>query len=114
MWSLLPSIFNTLYVRLFEQTCSQPYLLVCIHAVAHTESGDTALQLQVLKERVSSLESENDDLRAELNAFDPAFFEEIEDLKHDHYQLSQKCAAQERTIQQLRQQLAMPPLNVSY
>ncbi len=34
-------------------------------------SADTALQLVVLKERVEALEAENDDLKAELNAFDP-------------------------------------------
>jgi hypothetical protein len=54
---------------------------------------------------VAQLEGDNQDLRAELGAFDPAFFEEIEDLKHEHYQLTQKCAAQELQIAQLQQQL---------
>ena len=38
------------------------------------------------------MEAENEDLRAELDAFDPAFFEELEDLKHDRHALAQRCA----------------------
>jgi len=38
------------------------------------------------------VEAENEDLRAELDAFDPAFFEELEDLKHDRHVLAQRCA----------------------
>ena len=38
------------------------------------------------------MEAENEDLRAELDAFDPDFFEELEDLKHDRHVLSQHCA----------------------
>jgi hypothetical protein len=44
-------------------------------------------------------------VQAELSAFDPAFFEEIEDLKHDHHQLALRCAEYERTIQQLSERL---------
>ena len=65
------------------------------------------VQLQVLKGRVAALEKDNQDLRAELSAFDPAFFEEIEDLKHDHFQLSQQCTAQQQVIERLRQQLQL-------
>ena len=52
----------------------------------------------LFRSRVAALQAENDDLRAELNAFDPAFFEEIEDLKHAHHVLQQRCAEQERAL----------------
>lgn len=54
--------------------------------------GDAALRSEVagLKEQVAEVEAENRDLKAELNAFDPRFFEEIEDLKHEHHVLSGK------------------------
>lgn len=51
------------------------------------------------------LELENTDLRNELNAFDPSFFDEIEDLKHEHFQLSDRCAQYEQTIRDLQEQL---------
>lgn len=68
-------------------------------------STDVGLQLAVLKDKVAAIERENNDLKSELNAFDPAFFEEIEDLKHDHYQLQQTCSSQAGLIDQLRAQL---------
>lgn len=71
-------------------------------------AGGVQLQLAVLKDRVAVLEHENDDLRSELNAFDPAFFDEIEDLKHNHHQLQQTCAAQATLICQLQSQLEQP------
>jgi hypothetical protein len=43
-----------------------------------------------LQERLAALEAENRDLRTELDAFDPQFFEEIEDMKHEHHQLTMK------------------------
>ncbi|MEW5309850.1 MAG: hypothetical protein WDW38_001701 [Sanguina aurantia] len=65
--------------------------------------------------RVAELESqlhesqvENQDLRNELNAFDPGFFEEIEDLKHEHHQLTGRAVEYERTIAQLSAQLGRP------
>jgi centrosomal protein CEP290 len=70
-------------------------------------AGEAAVQLTALRARVAQLEADNQDLRSELGAFDPAFFEEIEDLKHEHYQLTQKCAAQELQIAQLQQQLTV-------
>lgn len=39
------------------------------------------------------LQAENAAMRRELQALDPEFFEQIEDLKHDHQQLKQKFAA---------------------
>ena len=51
------------------------------------------------------LQGENDDLRQELSAFEPSFFEEIEDLKHDHHVLQAKCNQYEQVISNLSAQL---------
>ena len=55
-------------------------------------------RMEELQERVSALEGENADMRSELSAFDPDFFEEIEQLKYEHHQLTQRCSEQQRTI----------------
>lgn len=55
----------------------------------------------MLEERIKELENENAKLRSELDAFDPSFFEEIEDLKHDHYLLTQKVHQYEEIIAQM-------------
>jgi predicted RNase H-like nuclease (RuvC/YqgF family) len=68
-------------------------------------SSEAAAQLSALQQRVVMLERENGDLRSELNAFDPAFFDEIEDLKHSHHQLQQRCAEQASLISRLQAQL---------
>lgn len=68
-------------------------------------SHEAAAQLAALQQRVVLLERENGDLRNELNAFDPAFFDEIEDLKHSHHQLQQRCAEQASLITRLQAQL---------
>lgn len=70
-------------------------------------AGALSGQLASLKARVADLEAENVDLKTELNAFDPAFFEEIEDLKHSHHTLQGKCAGQERSIRRLQEQLQL-------
>lgn len=49
-------------------------------------------ELARLRERLADVEAENADLKAELNAFDPKFFDEIEDLKHEHHMLSVKVS----------------------
>jgi chromosome segregation ATPase len=67
--------------------------------------SEAAAQLSALQQRVVLLERENGDLRSELNAFDPAFFDEIEDLKHSHHQLQQRCAEQASLISRLQAQL---------
>eukprot|EP00210_Caulerpa_lentillifera_P001260 g1216.t1 len=54
-----------------------------------------------LEKLVKELEIENGKLKSELDAFDPAFFEEIEDLKHDHYLLTQKVSQYEEIIAQM-------------
>jgi chromosome segregation ATPase len=68
-------------------------------------SSEAAAQLSALQQRVVMLDRENGDLRSELNAFDPAFFDEIEDLKHSHHQLQQRCAEQANLISRLQAQL---------
>ena len=57
------------------------------------------------RSQVLELESENDDLRQELSAFEPSFFEEIEDLKHEHHMLQEKCSQYEQIISNLSSQL---------
>lgn len=47
-------------------------------------------ELQTLKDRVVDLELENHDLRGELEGFDASFFEEIEEMKQEHHQLTLK------------------------
>ncbi|KAF8064552.1 hypothetical protein HT031_003352 [Scenedesmus sp. PABB004] len=58
--------------------------------------------LAVLRERLAAVEGENAELRREIEALDPAFFDEVEDLKHSHAQLSQTCAAQAALIARLQ------------
>eukprot|EP01112_Ceratiomyxa_fruticulosa_P019717 TRINITY_DN6516_c0_g2_i1.p1 TRINITY_DN6516_c0_g2~~TRINITY_DN6516_c0_g2_i1.p1 ORF type:complete len:786 (-),score=230.56 TRINITY_DN6516_c0_g2_i1:74-2431(-) len=40
-------------------------------------------QLEKLQEKTQKLEAENKSLKSELSAFDPSFFDEIEDMKYD-------------------------------
>ena len=53
------------------------------------------------------IESENADMREELSAFDPAFFDEIEDLKYDHHQLQLQCTEYESIVRELSGQLGL-------
>jgi len=73
---------------------------------AGSSTVNAAASLQQLQERLEILQGENADLRHELSAFDPAFFEELEDLKLHHHQLTQTCAAQATLIQHLTAQLS--------
>lgn len=73
----------------------------------HAASNEA--ELGRLKEMLSELEAENADLKTELNAFDPAFFEEIEDLKHEHHQLTIQCGTQQGVIRDLSRQLGIAP-----
>jgi chorismate synthase len=54
------------------------------------ESRALAAQLDSTRAQLAEVSAENADLRAELNAFDPAFFDEIEELKQQHYLLGGK------------------------
>lgn len=65
------------------------------------------------RERLAEVEGENEDLRAELNAFDPAFFEELEDLKHSHHVLQQRVGEYSAIITELSHKLGVaPPLGL--
>lgn len=44
------------------------------------------------------LEEENQELREELAAFTPEFWEELEDLKHEHAHANQLCKKYERQL----------------
>jgi chromosome segregation ATPase len=97
-----------------EATKLRQQLSVMERQLAHRSSSSTgnqqqdaqaAEQLASLQQQVSALQQENQELRHELGAFDPAFFEELEDLKHNHHQLQQKATAQAKLIRQLQHQL---------
>ena len=64
--------------------------------------------MRALKEQQAELEAENRDLKNELNAFDPAFFEEIEDMKHEHHQLSLQVRQYEDMLRELTAALGRP------
>ncbi|GAX75484.1 hypothetical protein CEUSTIGMA_g2927.t1 [Chlamydomonas eustigma] len=64
--------------------------------------------LKALRSQLAELEAENRDLKNELNAFDPAFFEEIEDMKHEHHQLSVKVQEYEDMVRELTSALGRP------
>ena len=53
------------------------------------------MQVKRLQDQVSRLQNENEELRGELNCFDPAFFDEIEDLKYNHNEMSKVSALSE-------------------
>lgn len=59
--------------------------------------------------QISELEAENADLRAELNAFDPAFWDEVMSMKAQHGQLSRKVAQYEDMIIDLSARLGVAP-----
>ncbi len=59
------------------------------------------------RERLTVIESENADMREELSAFDPAFFDEIEDLKYDHHHLQLQCTEYESIVRELSGQLGI-------
>lgn len=56
---------------------------------------------------MATIEAENADMREELSAFDPAFFDEIEDLKYDHHQLQIQCSEYENIVRELSGQLGI-------
>jgi len=74
-----------------------------------TASSSGSAEVANLQRKLEELEAENEDLKSELNAFDPAFFEEIEDLKHEHCQLGIKVQQYERIIQDQSRQLGVSP-----
>lgn len=59
--------------------------------------------------QIAELEAENADLRTELNAFDPSFWDEVMSLKAQHGQLTRKVAQYEDMITDLSARLGIPP-----
>mmetsp|Transcript_17863 Transcript_17863/g.21409 ORF Transcript_17863/g.21409 Transcript_17863/m.21409 type:complete len:84 (+) Transcript_17863:1-252(+) len=65
-------------------------------------------QLGSMQQKLAACQSENRDLKNELNAFDPAFFDEVEDLKHSHYELTQVCDKYEGLLREYTRDLGVP------
>jgi len=59
-------------------------------------------------EQVVKLEQENRDLRAELSSFDPAFWEEIEDLKYREDEAKRLCRKYEKMLNELSREYKFP------
>ena len=57
-----------------------------------------------LQEEVTVLRQHNQELNSELAAFDPSFFEEIEDLKYQHGNLADENAQLKTTLARIQQQ----------
>ena len=51
--------------------------------------------------RLAAVEEENRKMRESLSSLDPEFFEEIEDLKHEHHMLKQRCLEYDAALQRL-------------
>ncbi|KAL0030510.1 hypothetical protein WJX79_000290 [Trebouxia sp. C0005] len=68
---------------------------------------EIAQEIATLRDRLALIETENADMREELSAFDPAFFDEIEDLKYDHHQLQLQCTEYESIVRELSAQLGI-------
>lgn len=65
-------------------------------AQAENVVPDTSgVTVEALQGQVDDLSAENQALRSELAAFDPQFWEEIEDLKYERQQLVEKLARYE-------------------
>lgn len=63
---------------------------------------ERAVCMQELERKLAESEEVCGALRAELSAFDPDFWEEIEDLKYERQQLADKVAQYERIAQDVR------------
>jgi len=58
-------------------------------------------EIKDLQHKLSKALRENEELKGELNCFDPAFFDEIEDLKYNHNEMVRPlpgCAGGERFV----------------
>eukprot|EP00656_Telonema_subtile_P050046 TRINITY_DN6380_c0_g1_i1.p1 TRINITY_DN6380_c0_g1~~TRINITY_DN6380_c0_g1_i1.p1 ORF type:complete len:2666 (+),score=1035.88 TRINITY_DN6380_c0_g1_i1:190-8187(+) len=73
------------------------------HQMPEGSAGDEGVKLKIRK-----LEEENKDLRSELSSFDPAFWEEIEDLKYREHESKQLNKRYESMLSQLSQQYGFP------
>jgi septal ring factor EnvC (AmiA/AmiB activator) len=67
-------------------------------SAARVESAKLQTALTDVARQLAAATGENRDLKSELNAFDPAFFDEIEDLKLSHHTLSSACGRYEELL----------------
>jgi centrosomal protein CEP290 len=68
---------------------------------AHDERSASQEELKKMRDELSKVKLENEELKGELNCFDPAFFDEIEDLKYNHNEMVRPlpgCAGGERFV----------------
>jgi hypothetical protein len=65
--------------------------------------------MQSLRRRLAAVSAENAALKSELEAFDPQFWEELEDLKYDRHQLAARVDRYAATIRSLSAQLNIMP-----
>uniref|UniRef100_A0A7S0I2Y2 C2 domain-containing protein n=1 Tax=Hanusia phi TaxID=3032 RepID=A0A7S0I2Y2_9CRYP len=70
-------------------------------AAGHLSSHDDQEEIKKLRDKIRDLETENQDLKGELNCFDPAFFDEIEDLKYNHNEMTKLVDRYEALLMQL-------------
>eukprot|EP00050_Salpingoeca_kvevrii_P022999 m.136149 g.136149 ORF g.136149 m.136149 type:complete len:2171 (+) comp9899_c1_seq4:74-6586(+) len=85
-------------IRRLEQERDE--LRIAIARVAGDVRSNGSLGL--LKAEHEKLQAENRELRAELQAFDPSFFQEIEELKESYQEALRRNAEFERELAQLR------------
>lgn len=64
-------------------------------------------KLQISKEEFANVCAENVALRKELDAFDPEFFDEIEDLKFERQQLARQVGRYKEKIQLFSSELGI-------
>lgn len=82
-------------------------LELVVHVAFHRMLNNIRHAMQMLQERCAEVCAENEALKNELNAFDPEFFDEIEDLKFDRQQLAQKVERYGERIVSLTTQLGI-------
>jgi len=70
---------------------------------AHDERSASQEELKKMRDELSKVKLENEELKGELNCFDPAFFDEIEDLKYNHNEMSKLVDRYETLLQHLSQ-----------
>jgi predicted nuclease with TOPRIM domain len=65
--------------------------------------------MQAVRKKLAEVTVENDALRSELAAFDPEFWDEIEDLKYEKHELGDRVKRYTATIRSLSAQLNVIP-----
>ena len=75
-----------------------------------TEKSLLRTHMQAVRQRLAAVSSENEALKNELDAFDPQFWEDLEDLKFSRHELAEKVEMYTATIRSLSTQLNVDPL----